>query len=80
MIKVQDGIRPSGWNFGNFITVNYGFSLKVSNFDESASWNKGVQVGKFRESDKVCCTIIWRLKYLNIKSFRGFYQHIFGNV
>ena len=37
----------AGWNFGNFMTINYGFSLKTSKFNKSAGWNKSVQVGKF---------------------------------
>ena len=52
----------AGWNFGNFITINYGFSLKISKCNKSAGWNKGVQVGKLQKFNKVCCTIIWETK------------------
>ena len=50
------------WSFGNFVTMNYGFSLKTSKFDKRAGWNKGVQVGKFSKFKKVCCTIIRETK------------------
>ena len=52
------------WNFGKFITINYGFCSQISKFDKSAGWNKGVQTGKFSKSMKVCCTIIWETKVL----------------
>ena len=42
----------------NFITTNCGFSLKISKSNKSASWNKGVQVGIFQKSNKICCMII----------------------
>ena len=57
-IKVQVGKISKGWNFGKFITMNYGFSFKISKFNKSACWNKGVQVRKFLKFNKVCCTII----------------------
>ena len=44
--------------------MNYGFSLKISKFNKSAGWNKGVQVGKFLKFNKVCCTIIRETKVL----------------
>ena len=52
----------AGWNFGNFITMNYGFSLKILQFNKSAGWNKGAQVGKSIEFNKICCTIIKETK------------------
>ena len=42
--------------------MNYGFSLKISKFNKSAGWNRGVQVGKFLKFNKVCCTIIRETK------------------
>ena len=52
----------AGWNFGKFITMNYGFCLQISKLNKSAGWNKGVQVGKFQKFNKVCCTIIQETK------------------
>ena len=37
----------AGWNFGNFITIDYGFCLKISKINKHASWNKDAQVGNF---------------------------------
>ena len=54
----------AGWNFGNFITINCGFSLQISKFNKSVGWNKGVQVGKILKFNKVCCTIIQKTKEL----------------
>ena len=42
--------------------MNYGFSLKISKFNKSVGWNKGVQVGKFQKSNMVCCTVIQETK------------------
>ena len=54
----------AGWNFRNFITVNYGFCWK---FNKSAGWNKGVQGEKFKKFNKFCCTIIWETKVQKYK-------------
>ena len=57
MIKVQVGKilkidKSAGWNFGNFITMNYGFCLEISRFKIK------VQVEKFVKFNKVCRTFI----------------------
>ena len=44
--------------------MNYDFFFQISKLDKSAGWNKGVQVGKFLKSNKVCCTIIQETKVI----------------
>ena len=59
---MQDGISPCRLKFGEFYYYKYGFSLKISKFNKSAGWNKGLQFGKFLKFNKVCCTIIRKTK------------------
>ena len=46
------------FNFGNLITTSYGFCVKILKFTKHLGWNTGVQVGKFLEFNKICCTVI----------------------
>ena len=50
--KVQDGIRPCRLEFWKL--YHYEFWLKISKSNKSAGLNKGMQVGKFFNSNKVC--------------------------
>ena len=67
--KISKSNKHAGWNFRNFITMDYGFSLKILKFNKSAGWNKGVQVGKMLKINKVCCTIIKETKVSSYSTF-----------
>ena len=70
----------AGWNFGNFITKNYGFCFKISRFNKSAGWNKDVQFGKFIKFSKVCCTTIRETKVhillINCEYYEAKFRHL----